>query len=61
TQITTASDLKNRVLYFHTMSDRQIRRLDLGRIDFDTPGVRVVDDGASRTQSVRDVSVGGAR
>jgi len=28
TQITTASDLKNRILYFHTMDNRQIQKLD---------------------------------
>lgn len=57
TQITTASDLKNRVLYFHTMSDRQIRRLDLKTIDFGGAGLRFVEDGASRRQTVRDLSM----
>ncbi len=57
TQITTASDLKNRVLYFHTMSDRQIRRLDLKQIDFNGSGLRYVLDGSSRKQTVKDLSV----
>lgn len=57
TQITTASDLKNRVLYFHTMSDRQIRRLDLKQIDFNRSGLRYVVDGSSRKQTVKDLSV----
>jgi len=57
TQITTASDLKNRVLYFHTMSDRQIRRLDLKSIDFGGTGLRYVLEGSSRNQTVRNLSV----
>ena len=47
TQITTASDLKNRILYFHTMSDRQIRRIDLKTIDFGGTGLRFVEEPVS--------------
>jgi choloylglycine hydrolase len=36
TQITTVSDLKNRVLYFHSMDNRQVRKIDLSKIDFST-------------------------
>ena len=56
TQITTASDLKNRVLYFHTMSDRQIRRLDLKAIDFSAKDLRIIYEGAGRKQSIRDIT-----
>ena len=55
TQVTTASDLTNRVFYFHTMSDRQVRMLDLKKIDFDRPGQIVFDGGATRSQSVREL------
>ncbi len=57
TQITTASDLTNRVLYFHTFANREVRKIDLKKIDFSRPGQRVVDSGATRQQVVRDIPV----
>ena len=33
---TTAYDTKNRVLYYHTMHNRRVRRVDLNAIDFST-------------------------
>jgi len=56
TQITTVSDLKNRVLYFHTMDNRQVRKIDLGKIDFSKIKQQAIDDGADRKQSVRELS-----
>jgi choloylglycine hydrolase len=56
TQITTVSDLKNRVLYFHTMDNRQVRKLDLSKIDFAKIQQHVLEDGAARTQAVRELS-----
>ncbi|MEK0451477.1 MAG: hypothetical protein RL088_3745 [Verrucomicrobiota bacterium] len=53
TQITTASDLKNRVLYFHTMDNRQIQKLDLGEINFSTVKHQLLKQGAVRRQEVR--------
>jgi choloylglycine hydrolase len=55
TQITTAADLDNRLFYFHTMSDRQVRLLDLGTIDFDTIEMQMITAGASTTQTVREI------
>lgn len=34
---TSGYDLKNGVMYYHTMNNRRVRKLDLTRIDFDTP------------------------
>jgi choloylglycine hydrolase len=56
TQITTAADLSTRRFYFHTMSDRQVRSIDLDRIDFDVPGMRILTQGASTRQNVIDVT-----
>lgn len=56
TQITTAADLDNRLFYFHTMSDRQVRVLDLKKMDFETPGMRLITEGGGRAQSVRDIT-----
>jgi choloylglycine hydrolase len=57
TQVTTASDLKNRVFYFHSMWDRGVRKLDLSKIDFSKISHTVMRDGASREQTVRELHV----
>jgi choloylglycine hydrolase len=57
TQITTASDLTNRVLYFHTVANREVRMIDLKKIDFSRPGQRIIDSGATRRQAVREIVV----
>lgn len=56
TQITTAANLSTRQFFFHTMSDRQVRSIDLTRIDFDLPGMRVLEQGASTRQTVVDIT-----
>jgi len=56
TQITTAADLKNRVLYFHTMDNRQIQKLDLKKIDFGTVKHQLLTQGAIRTQVVHEIA-----
>jgi choloylglycine hydrolase len=55
TQITTASDLKNRVLYFHTMDNRQIQKLDLKKIDFTKVQKQMLRQGAVRLQAVHEL------
>jgi choloylglycine hydrolase len=55
TQITTASDLKNRVLYFHTMDNRQIQKLDLKQIDFGTVKHQLLRQGAVRKQAIHEL------
>ena len=57
TQVTTASDLTNRVLYFHTVANREVRMIDLKKIDFTRPGQRVIEAGAIRRQAVREIVV----
>ncbi len=57
TQITTASDLKNRILYFHTMDNRQIQKLDLKKIDFSKIQKQIVKQGAIRHQAVHELEV----
>lgn len=56
TQITTAADLGNRVLYFHTMANRQIQKLDLKQIDFGTIARQVLSSDMRRTQAVHDIT-----
>jgi len=57
TQIISVSDLKNRVYYYHTMYNRQIRKIDLQKIDFATLRQQVIDDDSDRRHSVRELFV----
>ena len=52
TQVTTACDLGQRTLYFHSMHNRQVRAVRLDDIDFDVAGERLIEAGAQRAQSV---------
>ncbi len=56
TQITTSSDLKNRVFYYHTMWNRQIRKIDLKAIDFTNIQEQIIDDDKLRMNDVKDVT-----
>lgn len=56
TQITTAADLTNRVLYFHTMANRQVQKLDLKQIDFSRIPQQVLNSGKRRTQAVHSIT-----
>lgn len=35
---TTAYDLKNKIVYYHTQNNRRVRRIELNKIDFAKPG-----------------------
>ena len=56
TQVTSASDLKNIVYYYHTMWNRQIRKIDLNAIDFNTIEEQIIDDDLLKTNTVKDVT-----
>ena len=55
TQITSASDLKNRIYYFHTMHNRQVRAIDLKKIDFARVAAQTIEDDMARARSVREL------
>lgn len=57
TQITSASDLTNRRYFFHTMRNRQVRMIDLSKIDFARVREQVLDDDAGREHAVREIAV----
>jgi choloylglycine hydrolase len=57
TQITTASDLKNRRYYFHTMNSREVRMIDLSKIDFSTVKEQMIDGDEGRKNAVREISI----
>jgi len=56
TQWTVATDSKNMVLYYHTMYNRRLRKLDMKTIDFDKGAPRSVPLDAKRKQDIKDVS-----
>ena len=56
TQITTACDLKNRIFYYHTMQNRQVRKIDLARLDFDRIQAQQLDDDTGRVHETRDLT-----
>lgn len=57
TQITAASDLTNRRYYFHTMSNREVRMIDLSKINFATVKEQIIDGDAGQKHVVREISV----
>jgi choloylglycine hydrolase len=56
TQVTTSSDLQNRVFYYHTMWNRQIRKIDLAAIDFATVDEQILDDDQSRSNNIKAIA-----
>ncbi|WP_445716084.1 linear amide C-N hydrolase [Flavobacterium sp.] len=56
TQITSSSDLKEKIYYFHTMWNRQIRKIDLKLIDFSTIKEQIINDDAKKENEIKDVT-----
>jgi choloylglycine hydrolase len=56
TQITTASDLKEKVFYYHTMWNREIRKIDLKQIDFSAVKEQVIDDDQEKSNRTKDIT-----
>jgi choloylglycine hydrolase len=62
TQITSSSDLKEKVYYFTTMWNRQVRKIDLKKIDFATVKEQIINDDVSKMDNVKDVTpISGAK
>ena len=57
TQITTAADLTNRRYYFHTMSNREVRMIDISKIDFSTVEEQMIDGDEGTRHNVRELSI----
>ncbi len=54
---TTAWDLKNRVLYYHTQHNRRVRRLDVAAIDFGAlRGIAHIPLDKEKAQDIEDVT-----
>ena len=57
TQITSASDLSNRIYYFHTQWNRRVRSIDLRAIDFATVPLQFIQVDAERAQDIAALPV----
>ena len=58
TQYTIANDTKNRIIYYHTMYNRRVRKIDLKQIDFGKEGMRRIPLDKERVQDIKDVTSG---
>ena len=60
TQVTTASDSKNLIYYYHTMYDRTVHKVDMKRIDFGGMGSDMVvfETSGNREPTIVDVTPG---
>lgn len=56
TQITSSSDLKNKIYYYHTMWNRQVRKIDLKAIDFSIVKEQIINDDERKNNEVKDVT-----
>ena len=57
TQWTIATDLKNHIIYYHTMYDRVIRRIDFDNIDFARVPFQAHPLDAHNSQTIIDVTI----
>ena len=56
TQYTVINDTKNLVIYYHTMFNRRVRKVDLKQFDFDKGVMRSIPLDAVRAQDIEDVT-----
>lgn len=57
TQITSVCDLWERVYYYHSMFNREIRKIDLRKIDFETIHPYLFDDESTNTYPVKELVI----
>ena len=57
TQWTVATDITNRVIYYHTMYSRAVRAIDLSRIDFETVAFQSHPLDMQKQETVIDVTI----
>lgn len=57
TQWTTASDLSDRVFYYRTMDNGQIRKLDLKKIDFSKIEYKALDLDQKKEENIKELEI----
>ena len=53
---TTGWDLSGRTLYFHTMHNRRVRKVDLNRVDFSGKEIRHIQLDEKKEQDIKDIT-----
>ncbi len=53
---TSAWDLANQELYFHTQNNRRVRRVRLDKLDFSKPGIRRLPMDKQKSQDIEDIT-----
>jgi choloylglycine hydrolase len=56
TQVTSVSDLTNRVYYYHTMHSRQVNRIELSKINFATIKQTIISGPSTRVFVTKDMT-----
>ncbi|WP_147821023.1 linear amide C-N hydrolase [Salidesulfovibrio onnuriiensis] len=56
TQYTVLNDTKNKIIYYHTMFNRRVRMVDLGKIDFANDPPRTMPLDQVRKQDIEEVT-----
>ncbi|MFN8943265.1 MAG: linear amide C-N hydrolase [Pseudobdellovibrionaceae bacterium] len=56
TQVTSASDLTNRIYYYHSMHSRQVNKIDLKKINFSSIKQMEISDSSTRTFVTKDIT-----
>jgi choloylglycine hydrolase len=56
TQVTSSCDLKEKVYYYHTMWNREVRKIDLKLIDFSEIKEQIIDDDIKKENTIKDVT-----
>ena len=57
TQWTTASDLSDRIFYYRTMDNGQIRKLDLKKIDFSKIEYKALDLDQKKEENIKEIEI----
>ena len=57
TQWTIATDLRNKIIYYHTMYNRMLRRLDMSKIDFATVPFQYHPLDTEKSQMIMNVAI----
>ncbi len=55
---TVATDISNKVIYYHTQHNRRIRKIDVASIDFDSlsTGIKTIPLDRKKTQDIEDIT-----
>jgi choloylglycine hydrolase len=56
TQWTIANDTKNLIIYYHTMYNRRVRKIEMKKLDFENSEVKRIPIDVSTTEDILDIT-----